>query len=96
MATFIEQVFKVSGGYEITLTDKGASIVDTEDHPNGDCPTCNAFVTLNDPREIFLEPRTPDEARELSVALRFAQRRIETIWREMRAKEEAERSAREH
>jgi hypothetical protein len=96
MTTFIKQTFTISGGYEITLTEKGAEIVDSEDSPGGTCPQCGDFVTLSEPTIVLLEPTTPTEARELSVALRFAQRRIETIWREMRAKEEADRSAREH
>jgi len=82
MATFIEQTFHIAGGYEITLTAKGASIVDTA---SGD-PGTDEYTD-----QVMLEPTTSAEARELSVALRFAQRRIEAIWHEMRNVEDAGR-----
>ncbi len=40
------------------------------------------------PGEVELVPRTSEEAAELSIALKRAQRRMDQIWREMRAAEE--------
>lgn len=58
------------------------------------CLNRDAIEILKDPIKydgaaIRLEPKTSAEAAELSIALKRAQRRMDQIFREMRAAEEA-------
>ena len=65
-----------SAGYRVTMHDSGVSFEDT----------------ANPGEAVHLEPGDDAvAAQELSLALKFAQRRMEILWRELRAKADAGR-----